>query len=158
MIVRTPDPSSRRLFTRRASLHLAAGGLLLPSFVGTARAAADTGEVHGLSIFGDLQLPKDFPHLPYADPTAPKGGEVRLQMTSSSGNQNLYTFNTLNIFNQPGNGAAGVSASFDSLMTATATSRTRSMASSRAASSSRRTGSPIAFSCGRRRASSTARR
>ena len=120
MIVQTPGSSPRRLFTRRASLHLAAGGLILPALGRTVPAAAETDEVHGLSIFGDLQLPKDFPHLPYADPKASKGGEVRLQMTSSSGNQNLYTFNTLNIFNQPGDGAAGVSASFDSLMSGNA--------------------------------------
>ena len=107
------------LLTRRTSLRLVAGGLLLPGFSGTAGAAPEPGEVHGLSIFGDLQLPVDFPHLPYVDPQAPKGGEIRMQMTSSSGNQSLYTFNTLNMFNQPGDGAAGVSASFDSLMTGT---------------------------------------
>ena len=105
--------------TRRTSLRLAAGGLLLPHLVGSARATA-TGEAHGLSIFGDLQLPADFANLPYVDPHAPKGGEIRMQMTGASGNQNLYTFNTLNIFNQPGDGAAGVSASFDSLMTGSA--------------------------------------
>ena len=79
--------------------------------------AADEPEVHGLSIFGDLALPKDFPHLPYADPQAPKGGELVIQPMSAVGNQNGQTFNTLNIYNENGDGAAGVDASFDSLMT-----------------------------------------
>ncbi len=77
-------------------------------------------EVRGLSIFGDLALPAEFAHLPYVDPAAPKGGEIRLQITSTSGNQNFLTFNTLNIFNLRGDGAAGVAACFDSLMAGSA--------------------------------------
>ena len=116
----------RPLLTRRSSLGLALGGLALPvvarsGALGSARAAAlDGAEVHGLSIFGDLALPKDFVHLPYVEPAAPKGGEIRLQISSTSGNQNFLTFNTLNIFNLRGDGAAGVAASFDSLMTGSA--------------------------------------
>ena len=112
-----------RPLTRRAALDLALGGLALPvllktTFESSARAAE--ADVYGLSIFGDLALPKDFPHLPYVDPSAPKGGEIRLQISSTSGNQNFLTFNTLNIFNLRGDGAAGVAAGFDSLMTGSA--------------------------------------
>ena len=118
-------PSNRPLLTRRGSLKLAGGGLALPVVAGfglSGRADAQNGtaEVHGLSIFGDLALPRDFAHLPYADPAAPKGGEIRLQITSTSGNQNLQTFNTLNIYNSRGDGAAGVEACFDSLMSGSA--------------------------------------
>ena len=112
-----------RPLTRRAALDLALGGLALPvllktNFEGSAHAAEP--ELYGLSIFGDLALPKDFPHLPYVDPSAPKSGEIRLQISSTSGNQNFLTFDTLNIFNLRGDGAAGVAASFDSLMTGSA--------------------------------------
>ena len=116
---------TRSLLDRRTSLKLALGASVAPLFKrGVAdRALAAEGEwteEHGLSIFGDLALPRDFPHLPYVDPAAPKGGEIRLQITSTSGNQNFLTFNTLNIFNLRGDGAAGVAASFDSLMTGSA--------------------------------------
>ncbi len=113
--------------TRRASLRLGLGAVATPFLAGVGlgclpaeAVAADGDAVHGLSIFGDLALPVDFPHLPYVDPAAPKGGEIRLQITSTSGNQNFLTFNTLNIFNLRGDGAAGVGASFDSLMTGSA--------------------------------------
>ena len=123
------EPASRPVLrpTRRRALALGAAGLILPAVArpggfAARAAAADTGETetYGLSVFGDLGLPKDFPHLPYVDPQAPKGGEIKLQITGRSGNQNFLTFNTLNIFNQHGDGAAGVAASFDSLMTGSA--------------------------------------
>lgn len=105
--------------TRRTALGLAlgAGALpLLPRVGRPALAAEDAAEMHGLSVFGDLALPKDFPHLPYVDPKAPVGGEIVLQISSISGNQGFNTFNTLNVFNEPGDGAAGMGACFDSLM------------------------------------------
>lgn len=106
--------------SRRTSLKLALGALALPAIL-RARpsfAALEEGsEAHGLSTFGDLALPKDFPHLAYVDPKAPKGGEIVLQISSISGNQNFETFNTLNTFNLRGDGAAGMSLIFDSLMT-----------------------------------------
>ena len=110
----TPSRPFSRI-TRRKSLAFGLSGIILPSMLRTPVFAADD-EVHGLSIFGDLALPKDFPQLPYVDPKAPKGGEILLQISGSSGNQNFLTFNTLNIFNTAGDGAAGVPASFDSLM------------------------------------------
>ncbi len=116
-------PLERQLLTRRGSLHFGLCGVAalgLPR-VAVADTTADAGpEAHGLSLFGDLALPADFAHLPYVDPRAPKGGEIRLQITGTSGNQNFETFNTFNIFNQQGDGAAGVPASFDSLMTGSA--------------------------------------
>ena len=82
-------------------------------------ALADDGvETHGLSSFGDLALPPDFPHFAYVNPDAPTGGLLSLQITGTSGNQNFDTFDTLNIYSWKGNGAAGMSATFDTLMTA----------------------------------------
>jgi microcin C transport system substrate-binding protein len=85
--------------------------------VGGTRARADDWvETHGLSSFGDLALPPDFKRLAYVNPDAPKGGLLSLQITATSGNQNFDTFDTLNIFSKKGDGAAGMSSTFDSLM------------------------------------------
>nr|WP_245257588.1 extracellular solute-binding protein [Methylocapsa acidiphila] len=94
-----------------------AGSLAAPA--GFARAAATAQEVesHGLSIFGDLALPPDFDHFAYVNPQAPKGGEIALQVSSISGNQNFSTFNTLNAYILKGDGAAGMGLIFDTLMT-----------------------------------------
>ena len=82
----------------------------------TGAARAEDTETHGLSSFGDLALPPDFPHFAYVNPSAPKGGKLVLQITGTTGNQNFETFDTLNIFSKKGDGAAGLTATFDSLM------------------------------------------
>jgi microcin C transport system substrate-binding protein len=84
---------------------------------GTAQTAEIAGpEVHGLSSFGDLALPPDFKHFAYVNPAAPKGGQLSLQIKVAIGNQNFDTFDTLNIYVFKGDGAAGMDATFDSLM------------------------------------------
>jgi microcin C transport system substrate-binding protein len=103
--------------TRRSALKLGIAGLGLPRIlVARAQAASTETETHGLSIFSDLALPADFTRFSYVDPDAPKGGEISLQTSSTSGNQNFTTFNTLNIFILKGDGAAGMGLIFDSLM------------------------------------------
>jgi microcin C transport system substrate-binding protein len=74
-------------------------------------------EAHGLSIFGDLRYPPDFRHFDYVNPNAPKGGSFSHEIASIEGNQNLATFNTLNIYVLKGDGAAGMPLTFASLMT-----------------------------------------
>ena len=102
--------------TRRGALKGSAA-LAALAVVGGGRARADDWiETHGLSSFGDLALPPDFKRLAYVNPDAPKGGLLSLQITATSGNQNFDTFDTLNIFSKRGNGAAGMSATFDTLM------------------------------------------
>ena len=98
--------------TRRNVLEGAAALLA----AGLAPARADEVEAHGLSAFGDLALPPDFKHLAYVNPDAPKGGKLSLQITGTTGNQNFETFDTLNIFSRKGDGAAGMGATFDTLM------------------------------------------
>ena len=103
--------------TRRRVLEagaFAAAGAVLPGLGG--RAFAQGTEVHGLSTFGELGLPPDFPHFPYVNPKAPKGGTLTIQIKRASGNQSFDTFNTLNTFVLQGDGAAGMDACFDSLM------------------------------------------
>ena len=114
--------------TRRSALHFGAtaiGSLSIASLkrqsfaaepAENAPAAAGEIETYGLSTFGDLALPPDFKHLSYVNPDAPKGGTLSIQIKSTSGNQNFDTFDTLNIYVFKGNGAAGMDATFDSLM------------------------------------------
>jgi microcin C transport system substrate-binding protein len=107
--------------TRRRLLEaggIAAASASLPAF-GSAALAQD-GEIHGLSTFGELALPPDFPHFAYVNPNAPKGGTLTVQIKTASGNQSFNTFNTLNIFVLQGDGAAGMDACFDSLMAGSA--------------------------------------
>ncbi len=66
---------------------------------------------HGLSAFGDLALPKDFPAFAYADPEAPKGGDLSL-----IGWGGVTTFNSLNNYILKGDAAQGLELLFDSLM------------------------------------------
>lgn len=107
----------RSRFTRRGALQLAAGALVAPLAPGW-RAARAEGEVetHGLSAFGDLAMPADFKHFGYVNPQAPKGGLLSVQINSTSGNQNFETFDTLNVFSKKGDGAGGMGACYDSLM------------------------------------------
>jgi microcin C transport system substrate-binding protein len=104
-------------FTRRTALKLAALGLV-PAWPGPNAAALAEGDIetYGLSAFGDLAMAPDFKHFDYVNPDAPKGGLLSLQITGTSGNQNFDTFDTLNIFSKKGDGAAGMSGTFDSLM------------------------------------------
>ncbi len=80
------------------------------------RAQNVTAERHGLSAFGDLKYPPNFPHFDYVNPNAPKGGVFSQVGSSGVFNQNLETFNTLNIFSQRNDGALGMELTFASLM------------------------------------------
>jgi microcin C transport system substrate-binding protein len=80
------------------------------------RAQPAQGERHGLSAFGDLKYPPNFPHFDYVNPNAPKGGAFSQVGSSSQFNQNLETFNSLNIYSQRNDGALGMEITFASLM------------------------------------------
>ncbi|MFI4995946.1 MAG: extracellular solute-binding protein [Hyphomicrobiales bacterium] len=83
---------------------------------GPALAAEGETETHGLSSFGDLAQPPDFQRFAYVNPDAPKGGTLVIQLRAAGGNQNFDTFNTLNNHTFKGDGAAGMDATYDSLM------------------------------------------
>lgn len=80
-------------------------------------APAGARETHGLSMFGDLKYPADFPHFDYVKPQAPKGGRIALTGPYWFNNQNPNTFNTLNMWVLKGDAAQGLELTFDSLMT-----------------------------------------
>ena len=105
--------------TRRNALILSAGALAAAKFNAPAVAqqsiALDT-ERHGMSAFGDLALPADFPHFAYANPNAPKGGVFSEAVSSRTYNGSFLTFNSLNSFILKGEGALGMDYIFASLM------------------------------------------
>ncbi len=99
--------------TRRDTLLLGSGAaaslLVRP-------AVADEPERHGMSAFGDLKYPADFPHFDYVNPRAPKGGLFSHVGSTRAFNQNFLTFNSLNSFILKGDGAQGMELTFASLM------------------------------------------
>ena len=70
---------------------------------------------HGLSIFGDLKYGPEFTHFDYADPGAPKGGQVRLADYGSFDNLNPFILKGIQL---RGIGAGTMGLPFESLMAA----------------------------------------
>jgi microcin C transport system substrate-binding protein len=74
-------------------------------------AAADTTISHGISTFGELKYPPDFPHFDYVNPAAPKGGTMSFRGTGAS-----QTFDSLNLFILKGEPAQGLERIYDTLL------------------------------------------
>src|SRR5580693_8806152 len=105
--------------TRRHILKLPAGAIAGLGFAGAGPSAVhadDMIESHGLSAFGDLKYPPDFPHFDYVNPDAPKGGVFSQIGSTRQYNQNFLTFNTLNGYILKGDAALGIESTFASLM------------------------------------------
>ncbi len=81
--------------------------LALAQVVGVQGADPRATTGHGLSIHGDLKYGPGFKHFEYANPDAPKGGDVRLPA--------IGTFDNLNPFILKGVAAAGLGQLFDTL-------------------------------------------
>jgi microcin C transport system substrate-binding protein len=106
-------------FTRRGTFKLGAGVLAgwRASDRGVSEArAADMIESHGLSAFGELAYPRDFPHFRYVNADAPKGGVFSQIGPDRLYNQNFLTFNSLNTFILKGDAAQGMELTFAALM------------------------------------------
>jgi microcin C transport system substrate-binding protein len=101
--------------SRRTVLTLAAAGAGA-GLVGRGALAQAAGESHGISYFGDLKYPADFPHFDYVNPQAPKGGTFIHTASTWSYNQNPTTFNTLNTLVLRGDAPPGLDDIFASLM------------------------------------------
>jgi microcin C transport system substrate-binding protein len=104
----------RDLFGLGLALGLPAPSLFTPRPAraqGAVPAAAAGGPVrtHALSLLGDPALPADFPHFPWVNPNAPKGGEVALTA--------LGSFDSFNPFILRGTPAVGVGLVWDQLTT-----------------------------------------
>ncbi len=81
------------------------------AFVSMGSAGAQTIESHGISAFGELKYPPDFPHFDYANPDAPKGGTMSFRGFLAS-----QTFDSLNAFILAGEPAQGLDYIYDQLM------------------------------------------
>src|SRR2546425_2691759 len=87
---------TRRLVVRTgvlAALSPILGRFGLPLLAGSAYAQERGGERnlewrHGLSLFGELKYPAGFKHFDYVNPSAPKGGSVRLMAVGTFDNFN----------------------------------------------------------------------
>src|SRR6188768_3179138 len=105
--------------SRRNVLKAAAGaaaGLAITRVLPPDIAAAQDAERHGISAFGDLKYPADFPHFDYVDPKAPKGGLFSHLGASRQYNQSFLTFNSLNSYILKGDAALGMELTFATLM------------------------------------------
>lgn len=102
-------------FSRRHVLGLTLGAL---GAVRLRPAMAENGatELHGMSVFGDLKYPVDFPHFDYVNTAAPKGGTFSLIPSVRAYNQSFQTFNSFNAFILKGEGAQGMDMTFSPLM------------------------------------------
>jgi microcin C transport system substrate-binding protein len=70
---------------------------------------------HGISAFGDLKYPADFPYFDYVNPDAPQGGTMTFRGTGASS-----TFDSLNAFILKGEPAQGLGLLYDSLLAGSA--------------------------------------
>ncbi|MCS6890304.1 MAG: extracellular solute-binding protein [Rhodovarius sp.] len=89
----------------RRDLLAASAALALPA-LRPARASA-ARRVHAISLLGEPALPPDFPHWPFVNPDAPKGGEVTLAA--------LGSFDSFNQFILRGTPAVGLNLLYDTL-------------------------------------------
>jgi microcin C transport system substrate-binding protein len=102
------------LITRRQALAVSAGALAATKFAPAT--AQDAAERHGMSAFGDLAYPSDFPFFKYVNPDASKGGVFSQIGPGRQFNQSFQTFNTLNSFILKGDAAQGMELTFATLM------------------------------------------
>ncbi len=100
-------------FTRRGALGLGLGAI---AAVKLSPVSAQDAERYGISAFGDLKYPADFPHFAYVNPQAPKGGTFSQIGPNRQFNQNFNTFNSLNSYILKGDGAQGMDLTFTALM------------------------------------------
>lgn len=60
-----------------------------------ATGAAWAGPVHGIAMNGEPELPVDFSHFPYANPDAPKGGEISYCVIGTFDNLNPFILKSM---------------------------------------------------------------
>jgi microcin C transport system substrate-binding protein len=102
------------LITRRHALVLSAGALAAAKLAPPA--VAQEVERHGMSAFGDLAYPANFPFFKYVNADAPKGGAYSEAVSSRGYNGSFLTFNSFNAYILKGEGAFGMDLTFAALM------------------------------------------
>ena len=99
---------------RRHVLGLGLGAIAASRF--SPALAQGSSEAHGMSAFGDLKYPADFPHFDYANMKAPKGETFSTIPSVKAFNQSFQTFNSLTAYVLKGDGAQGMGLTFTTLM------------------------------------------
>lgn len=89
-------PLSRRTLIKLAGL-AGLNGFSGLKIVGASATYAQEGQgektwLHGLSLFGEIKYPPNFPHFDYVNPNAPKGGRLRMALVGSFDSLNPYTY------------------------------------------------------------------
>jgi microcin C transport system substrate-binding protein len=100
----------RDLLSLSAALGLAPMATRAATPAGGAAAPGEAIRTHALSLLGQPALPADFPHFPWVNPNAPKGGEIALTA--------LGSFDTFNPFVLRGTPAVGATLIYDTLLRA----------------------------------------
>ena len=100
----------------RRDVLIVGAGAMAAGVSGSTAQSADSAERHGLSSFGELKYPADFPHFAYVDPKAPKGGLFSQIGPTRMFNQGFLTFNSLNSYILRGDAAQGMELTFAGLM------------------------------------------
>jgi len=108
-----PDPRTRPDVRRPVARRAGPGAALAVAAVLAAGGAQADAVItsHGISTFGDLKYPPDFPHFDYVNPDAPQGGTMSFRGTGAS-----QTFDSLNAFILKGEPAQGLALLYDSLL------------------------------------------
>ncbi|MFD2237879.1 extracellular solute-binding protein [Aureimonas populi] len=105
-------------FTRRhlGRMLLGAGAAAALPRLSLAQVPADT-PLHGFSAFGELKYGPGYTHFDYANPQAPQGGRMVMDVPNWLFNQSATTFDTLNTFVLQGNAPPRIESLYESLMT-----------------------------------------
>lgn len=108
---RPPRPARRSALALATALALAGGAI--GSMVGSMTIARADAVIrsHGISTFGDLKYPSDFPHFDYVNPDAPQGGTMSWRGIGASA-----TYDSLNNFILKGEAAQGLELLYDGLL------------------------------------------
>ncbi|MGB8894686.1 MAG: extracellular solute-binding protein [Pseudolabrys sp.] len=105
-----------KLSRRRALSLFASAAVAAAASSRVISVSAQNADRHGMSAFGDLKYPPDFPHFSYVNPNAPKGGVFSQIGPNRQFNQSFQTFNSLNSFILKGDAAQGMELTFATLM------------------------------------------
>lgn len=76
-------------------MRIIARALITAASLGLGAWPVGAAPVHGIAMHGEPALPADFPHFPYADPNAPKGGEITYCVIGSFDNLNPFILKSL---------------------------------------------------------------
>jgi microcin C transport system substrate-binding protein len=98
----------RRFLALQAALGFAPFGTGLAAIPAGRPDADGITRTHALSLLGEPELPRGFPHWPWVNPDAPKGGEIVLTA--------LGSYDSLNPFILRGTAAVGVANIYDTLL------------------------------------------